>query len=75
METDRAEHLSEQGSTVGASCRQNTQPMASSELSVWASGPCQEGSSLALDEGGADKAEIVCGGALPLSAEPRHACV
>ena len=58
VETDHAEHLSEQGSTVGASCRQNTQPMASSELSMWSSGPCQEGSSLALDQGGANKAEM-----------------
>ena len=38
VDTDRAEHLSVQGSTVGALCGQKTRCVASSELSTWASG-------------------------------------
>ena len=38
VDTDRAEHLSVPGSTVRALCGQNTQCVASSELSTWASG-------------------------------------
>ena len=63
VDTDRAEHLSVQGSTVGALCGQNTQCAATSELSRGHL-TCWVGSSLALHQGLANKAVTDGGRAL-----------